>query len=139
MKELRLFYVATICSVFAVGACSDDSERQKKLAAQDAEELALMRDASRAGPEIDTRLRKRIRPNGSMILVNEEFGDLHALPSTVGWSATCGTGGLAVSIAAAGQENGLTVPISDAFLEEQDCLRLLPLAATKVTDILAGK
>jgi hypothetical protein len=99
----------------------------------------LMRDASRAGPEIDTRLRKRIRPNGSMILVNEEFGDLHALPSTVGWSATCGTGGLAVSIAAAGQENGLTVPISDAFLEEQDCLRLLPLAATKVTDILAGK
>jgi hypothetical protein len=29
--------------------------------------------------------------------------------------------------------------VSDAFLHEEDCTSLLPLTATKVSDILAGK
>jgi hypothetical protein len=137
--KMRLLSAAMICSILSLAACSDASERQKKEAAQSAEELALMRDAAKAGAQIDARLRRRIRLYESVILVKEEFGDLHAMPATVGWSATCGLGGLGVSIAAAGQENGLQVSISDAFLEEQDCLRLLPLTAAKVTDLLAGK
>jgi hypothetical protein len=103
------------------------------------EELALMRDVSKAGPEIDVRLRKRIRSKGQIILVKEAFGELHAVPSTVGWSASCGLGGLNVSIAAVGEENGLSLQVSDAFLHEEDCTSLLPLTATKVSDILAGK
>jgi hypothetical protein len=46
---------AMICSLFAVAACSGDSEQQTKQAAQKAEELALMRDVSKAAPEIDVR------------------------------------------------------------------------------------
>jgi hypothetical protein len=44
-----------ICSLFAVAACSGDSEQQKKQAAQKAEELALMRNVSKGTPEIDVR------------------------------------------------------------------------------------
>jgi hypothetical protein len=137
----RLFVAATICSISTLAGCGNESERQNKneAAQRKEEELALMRDVSKAGPEIDVRLRKRIRSKGQIILVKEAFGELHAVPSTVGWSASCGLGGLNVSIAAVGEENGLSLQVSDAFLHEEDCTSLLPLTATKVSDILAGK
>jgi hypothetical protein len=126
-----------VCAI-ALAACRDESQLDKERAAQDAAELALMRDLSRAVPEIERRLRARIHSNGSIILVKEEFGSLHAMPSTVGWTTTCG-GGLSLSIAAAGQDNGLHLPISDALLEEEDCNKLLPLTAAKIIDIIAGR
>jgi hypothetical protein len=125
------------CAITLI-ACRDQSQRDKERAAKDAAELALMRDLDKAGLEIDERLRKRIRSQGPIILVKEDFGSLHAMPATVGWTITCGMG-LSLSIAAAGEDKALDLPISDAFLEEKDCLRLLPVTAAKVTDILAGK
>ena len=90
----RLFVAAMICSISTLAGCGNESERQNKheAAQRKEEELALMRDVSKAGPEIDVRLRKRIRSKGQMILVKEEVGDLHAVPSTVGWSIPCGIG-----------------------------------------------
>jgi hypothetical protein len=43
-----------------------------------------------------------------------------------------GLGGLNVSIADVGEENGLSLHVSDAFLHEEECTSLLPLTATKV-------
>ena len=88
----RLFVTAMICSISTLAGCGNESERQNKneAAQRKEEELALMRDVSKAGPEIDVRLRKRIRSKGQIILVKEAFGQLHAVPSTVGWIASCG-------------------------------------------------
>jgi hypothetical protein len=97
-----------------------------------------MRDLSRAGPEIERRLRERLQISGPIIILSEQFGEMHAVPATTGWTVSCGTG-FGVSIGAAGQTDGLHLPISDAFFEEEDCKRLLPLAAAKVADIFAGK
>jgi hypothetical protein len=139
-EQMRRFSTAIICCVSVLTACSDNSQREKEQAARRAAaELAVMRDLSRAGPEIEGRLRKRIQSSGSIILVKEDFGSLHAMPSTVGWTATCDVTGLGLSIAAAGQEKGVDLQISYAFFEEADCMKLLPLTAAKVTDILAGK
>jgi hypothetical protein len=120
-----------------LGSCGDDSGR-KQQADQEAAELALMRDAAKAGPQIEERLRKRMRSDGQILLIKEEFGTLHATPATVSWTLTCGAG-LGLSIAAAGESTGIYLAISDSFLEEKDCLKLLPLTAAKVSDILAAK
>jgi hypothetical protein len=129
------------CAVMLV-ACDDNSQGEKELAGRRAaEELALMRDGSRAGPEIERRLRERIQSNGSIVLIKDkpgQFGSLQAVPATVAWRAIC-SAGLWITLAPPGEQEGLNLEISDAFLDEEDCKRLLPLAATKVVDILGGK
>jgi hypothetical protein len=101
-----------------------------------------MRDGSRAGPEIERRLRERIQSNGSIVLIKDkpgQFESLQAVPATVAWTASCSFAGLWIALALPGEQEGLNLEISDAFLDEEDCKRLLPLTAARVVDILGGK
>jgi len=134
----RSLTVAMLGALCVLPACGDGSQSEKEQAARrDAEELALMRDTIRAGPEIERRLRERIEPSGSIVIV-KEFGSLRAIPVGSAWSATCGFG-LSVVIAAAGDNEGIQLNVSDAFFGQEDCKILLPITAAKVSDVLAGK
>jgi hypothetical protein len=122
-----------------LAACDNSAQRaREQAAARNAEELALMRDVSRAAPEIERRLREHIQSNGTIVVITKEFGSWQAMPATTAWTVTCGLG-LSVTIAAAGDNEGISLEISDAFLGEADCRTVLPLTATKVADLFAGK
>ena len=124
-----------------LAACDDDFQKKKELAVHhDEEELALMRDLSRAGPEIERRLRERLQSKGSIVLIKDkDNGSLQAVPATIGWTADCNALGLSITLALPGEADGLELEISDAFLNDEDCKKLLPLTAVKVADILSGK
>jgi hypothetical protein len=135
--------IGLICGLvlLAAGLCLWAFDKPEKVVSKDAyrrdtEEVALFRDAFRAGPEIDRRLRERIKWNSSFVIV-EDFGSSQVIPTGSAWSASCGFG-LTVVIAVAGESEGIRLNISDEFFSEEDCGILLPLTAARVADIFSG-
>src|SRR5262249_41932767 len=113
-------------------ACGDDTARivaRKQAQEQHRKEVDLLSDTSRAGPEIERRLRERIQSNGSIIVIKEDSSSsLSAMPANVVWTARCSLSGLWVSFGVTGDaENGNSIELwlSYAGLDEQVCKELI--------------
>lgn len=141
-RELSILVVPA-AGALLLANCDDGAEHEAERVAKQAsaEELALMRDMSRAGPEIERRLRERIQSNGYVVIVKER-GNLELLRGismTTPWTVDCGIG-LSVTFASAGDPDGLEITISNqTFFDGEDCKKLIPIVAAKLADILSSK
>jgi hypothetical protein len=140
-RELSILVVAA-AGALLLSHCDDGADHEAERVAKQAraEELALMRDMSRAGVEIERRLRERIQANGYVVIIKERGNrELHGISMTTPWTVDCGVG-LSVTFASAGDRDGLEVAISDqTFFDGEDYKRLIPIVAAKLADILSGK
>jgi hypothetical protein len=65
---------------------------------------ALLRDPTRAGPELEQRLRKQMHYSSGLLLIEDPvLHSITTLPATIGWAIDCGNWG--VTFGATG-ENG---------------------------------
>src|SRR5262245_53019541 len=132
------------CAV-VLTAC-DDSAREQREARElaKARELELMSNMPRAGPEIERRLRDRIKSDGSVAVINDSPGQsyysLRAIPANAEWTVRCSSDGLEVAFAVASESrSAFEISLSDADLEEATCKDLIGITAAKIGQILSGK
>jgi hypothetical protein len=131
--------LAMYCASILAG-CNDEDRRTDADLTTEAE---VMGDIVRAAAVIEERLRERVQPNGSIIVVREKLGgfflSLQAMPARTPWAVNCGPLGLELSFGSTGPNgNGVIVGLSYARLDEQTCRSLVPLTASKLASILKG-
>jgi hypothetical protein len=99
-------------------------------------EEELMRHIATAGPEIERRLGQWLIAKDGLLFVREpadtfEPYALHILPALAPWRASCGEGGLTVTIAAIRKD------ITEIALDERQCNELLTVLGRTMRNLTA--
>lgn len=97
----------TDCKSWFFGVCTSRLTPAEQAEINSKKRLeAPLRDPTRAGPELERRLRKQVRYSNGLLQIEDPI--LHgvtALPATVGWAIGCDMLGVRVTFGATG-ENG---------------------------------
>jgi len=108
------------------------------------DDAALLRDEAKAGPELQRRLRDQVALKDGLLVIQDRSAttpSVTVMPQSVMWSVDCSESGLAVTFGSGSGEtdNGVSLQLTAAAPNQEQCLALAPALGQTVVAILKGE
>jgi hypothetical protein len=132
--------VISIALCFLLAAC-DRGDTSKKSEADKIidEDTALLRDPTRAEPELERRLMASVQTENGIVIVRPVTSaiETHFLPTTTPWVLTCGMSGISISFGRSASGDGSSaVYLSFGSADQETCAVIGPRLAGRLKTLL---